>query len=82
LRYRDALIEAVGDAVKRRLPEPETFVREYAGRRIPSEERDRFVETALADLQRLHDGTIARYRIKPSEFYAWKQATSRGPGGH
>jgi len=77
MRYRDALTEVIGQLVKRGTAEPESFVREYATTWIPNHERDQFVSTALADIRRLHEGSIARYRIRPSEFYAWKQVSNR-----
>ncbi|MGO9946130.1 MAG: hypothetical protein ACLPWG_04700 [Steroidobacteraceae bacterium] len=33
--------------------------------------RDPFCEVALQDLQDLHEGNIARYGLRPSEFRAW-----------
>jgi hypothetical protein len=32
------------------------------------------MEIVTDDLQRLHEGVIARYRIRPAEFAAWKNA--------
>ena len=35
--------------------------------------RRRFAELAEAELISLHEGNFARYRIRPSEFAAWRQ---------
>jgi len=35
-------------------------------------DRDRFVEVVETELFALHEGSIARYRLKPSEFAAWR----------
>jgi hypothetical protein len=35
--------------------------------------RRRFAELAETELIGLHEGNFARYRIRPSEFAAWRQ---------
>lgn len=40
-------------------------------RLVPADDLLRFCEVALQDLQGLHDGSIARYSFRPSEFRAW-----------
>lgn len=49
------------------------FVRRNAGTRVPVEERERFVEIVENQLMNLHEGSIARYRLRPSEFLAWRK---------
>jgi hypothetical protein len=44
---------------------------------LPEIDRDKFIETVETELLSLHDGNFARYRIKPSEFAAWKIAWNR-----
>jgi hypothetical protein len=81
LRYRESLIEAVSAAVRGLVPRPESLIREYALTHIATEDRAAFVEMAEKDLERLHEGTIARYRLRPSEYEAWRQASeSRSDG--
>lgn len=33
----------------------------------------RFIEVAESELIGLHEGNFARYKVRPSEFYEWKQ---------
>jgi hypothetical protein len=73
LRYREALIEAVSGAVRRLAVPPESVIRDYALELIPAEDRAAFVDMARNELERLHEGTIARYRLRPSELEAWKK---------
>jgi hypothetical protein len=40
---------------------------------VSPEDLDRFTSTALAELAGLHDGNIARFRLRPSEFKQWKE---------
>ena len=73
LRYREALIEVIGDIVRRLPPRPDRAVREYASERLPESDREAFVEMVKSELERLHEGTIARYRLRPSEYAAWRK---------
>lgn len=74
LRYREALIEVIGTVVRERRVDDSAAFRTYASHRIPVEDREKFVEVAVAELDRLHEGVIARYRLRPTEFNAWKQS--------
>ena len=51
------------------LPEVETVRRGLA----PVMEGARFVEVVETELMSLHDGNIARYRLRPSEYQAWRK---------
>jgi len=33
----------------------------------------RFVEVVETELMSLHEGNIARYRLRPSEYHAWEK---------
>jgi len=81
LRYREALIEAVSEAVRRLATPPDSVIRDYALEHIPMEDRAAFVEMARRELDRLHEGTIARYRLRPSEYEAWRKASESSSGG-
>lgn len=77
LRYREALIAIVGGVVRDRLMPSEAAARKLAQPLVPSADRNRVVELALADLHHLHEGNVTRYRLRLSEFQAW-QAMQRG----
>lgn len=40
---------------------------------LPAEERDRFAEVVREELDSIHEGNFARYRVRPSQFEAWRQ---------
>jgi hypothetical protein len=44
-----------------------------AGDSIPTPDRKRFTEVVETELTSLHDGNIARYRLRPAEFEAWRR---------
>ncbi len=50
------------------------YIRGYVESSIPQEDRKRFIEVAETELMALHEGNIARYRLRPSEFRVWHNA--------
>lgn len=41
---------------------------------IEPPDRERFRELAETELLSLHEGNIARYRLRPSEFATWQES--------
>jgi hypothetical protein len=73
LKYRTALTEVVGEAVRQRLPEEARRIETLAKPLVEPEDLNRFVALALAELRGLHEGNVARFRIRPSEFRLWRR---------
>ena len=48
------------------------FIRRRAAEQVSQESRARFVEVVETELMSLHDGNIARYRLRPSEYQGWR----------
>ncbi|MCE7934099.1 MAG: hypothetical protein DYG96_05850 [Chlorobi bacterium CHB2] len=46
---------------------------ESALRSVPEPDRLRFAEVVHRELHSLHAGNIARYRLRPSEYEAWRE---------
>jgi len=73
LTYRQELCEILGAIVR---GVQVTHIREaldvFASEKVLEKDRESFVAMAIDDIKRLHMGVIARYRIRPSEFEAWK----------
>ena len=74
LRHRQQLIEVVGAVVREALDKTAAtqFVKRAAAS-LPQAEHARFIEVAETELQSLHEGNFARYRVRPSEFEKWRQ---------
>jgi hypothetical protein len=73
IQYRDETRALVASVVT------EAMTQEDAGKliettaaRLPETDRPRFIEVVETELLSLHPGNMARYRIRPSEFAAWK----------
>lgn len=76
LRYRDELLRVVGRVVRDGLAATPAVIRPLIGVAVATEDMETFVAMTLNELLQLHEGNIARYRLRPSEFTAWKA------GGH
>jgi Fic family protein len=77
LEFRNELIEVVGEIVRGEVaPTVEAVTRAAAGR-VPSEHLDDFVRMTTKDLENLHEGNFARFRLRPSEYRAWRKGHPR-----
>ena len=74
LRYREQIYEIVGIVVRQLRIQARDHVTTYARQEVGDDDRENFIALVMDDLRRLHEGVIARYRLKPSEFTAWKLA--------
>jgi hypothetical protein len=68
-----ASISFVGTAVRDRLPLTEDAIRELAQHLVALEDLGQFTRLALSELNGLHEGNIARFRLRPSEFRKWHE---------
>lgn len=75
LRYREQLRELMAELVRARVGRKDAAARiaAWSKEEIDPGDRERFAEIAEAELIGLHQGNFARYRIRPSEFAAWRQ---------
>jgi len=49
------------------------FIQQHAAEHVSLEEQPRFVEVVETELINLHEGNIARYRLKPSQYQIWRE---------
>ena len=75
LRYRTQLAEAISAAIRGLMDKRAVgaFFRQQAVENIPQEDRARFAEVAETEIMSIHEGNIARYRLRPSEYQAWRK---------
>ena len=74
IKYREALIQAVQTLVKApRQPSP-AAIAEIAQAHASEADQDAFRQMLTTALQQLHEGSIARYRLRRSEYIAWQHA--------
>nr|WP_298166147.1 Fic family protein [uncultured Pseudomonas sp.] len=72
MRYRAALIEAVQGVVKQRLAPSAELIRQLAKEKAVPEDQEAFAQLLSNALKYLHEGSVARYRLRHSELLAWQ----------
>jgi Fic family protein len=72
LRYRNLLAEGVRAVVRELIDKKaaSTFFRQQATTHTPPKDQARYVEVAETEIMSLHEGNIARNRLRPSEYQA------------
>jgi hypothetical protein len=75
MKYRNALIEVIGKIVRERLRGDDAEIRIGAKPLIEPGDLPRFIDLVRRELHWLHEGNIARFRIRLAEFQAWRRGT-------
>lgn len=75
LRYRSLIAEIIADVVHECMNSKvaTAAIKQRAIEMTRPEDQLRFIEVVEAELMKLHEGNIARYRIQPSEFEVWQK---------
>lgn len=78
LQYRQQITQAVVNVVRASMNKLQavSHVQHYARQHIEPSDRERFIEVVETQLLSLHGGSIARFRLRPSEFEAWQDVWS------
>jgi hypothetical protein len=77
IKYREALIQAVQAVVKGlQAPSPEVLAPVVARMQVLAADQDAFTQMLAEALHQLHEGSVARYRLRRSEYLAWQLACS------
>jgi hypothetical protein len=73
--YRVQISDFIAEVVRRRLGKvaAANWIAEKTTAEISANDRVRFVEVIETELGSLHEGNIARYRLRPVEYMSWKQ---------
>ena len=75
LRYRAPVAEAVAAVVRNGVDKraATVFARQHAAEQVSPIDQARFVEVVETELMSLHEGNIARYRLRPAEYRIWRR---------
>jgi Fic family protein len=75
LRYREQITQLVVEVVRKKMSKPEAvhYIQGFTHKQIQEPDRERFVEVVENQLLSLHEGNIARYRLRSSEFSSWRK---------
>ncbi len=73
LRYRDEIKDRIRDVVVSGLDKPAAarYIQRWATQNVTASDRARFIQVVEERLLALTEGSIARSRIRPSEFASW-----------
>jgi len=76
LRYRTIVAETIAEIVRGSMDRKAAtaFIKKRASENIPHEDQARFIEVVETEIMSLHEGNIARYRLRPSQYQAWREA--------
>ena len=73
LRYRTLVAEIVAEIVRgnRDKKAATAFIKQRALEDVPQEDQARLIEVVETEVMSLHEGNIARYRLRPAEYQIW-----------
>ena len=72
LAYRDVIKQTVYAVVMRPGEDAVPLMTQAVAARVPEPDRAAVLSITVDELRRLHEGVLARYGLRPSEFAAWK----------
>ena len=72
LRNREQLTEVVSSIVRDDSPIDDARIRALATAIVDREDLEEFIAMAISELSGLHEGNLARYRLRLSEFRRWR----------
>ncbi len=82
LRNREQLAEVVNTIVRDDLPIDDARIRAIAATIVAPEDLEDFVAMTVSELSGLHEGNIARYRLRLSELRRWRGKLSLDDKAH
>ena len=77
LAYREVIRQVIRDVVTRGGEEALTVIQQGVATNVPEADRDNVNALIVEELRRLHEGVLARYGLRPSQFLAWKARQTR-----
>ncbi len=75
LAYRDVIKQTIHAVVTHAQGDALTVISHAVAAHVPAPDRAAVQSVIVDELRRLHEGVLARYGLRPSEFAAWKMRT-------
>jgi hypothetical protein len=72
LAWRDLIKQTIREIVLHPEDEPLASIQRSVARHVPEHEQSSVQALIVEELKRLHEGVLARYGVRPSEYTAWK----------
>ena len=75
LKYRELIAETVRGIVPEITDKKVAvaFIKQQTEQKIPMKDQARFIEAVETEIMNLHEGNIARYSLKPSQYLVWRE---------
>jgi fido (protein-threonine AMPylation protein) len=74
LIWRDFIKETIREVITQPEIEPMLCIKNALTKHIPEAEQSKLQAQIIEELRRLHEGVLARYGVRPSEFAKWKKS--------
>ena len=78
LRYRELIKRVIREVVLTPNTDPLDMIRQAVAQIVDLTEREELQALLIDELRRLHEGVLARYGLRPSEWERWSDAQQRG----
>jgi Fic family protein len=75
LAYREIIKQTVREVVMHPDQDAQDLVRQGLSQRVPEADLSNVESLVIDELRRLHEGVLARYGLRPSEFLRWQAAS-------
>ncbi|VAW88003.1 Huntingtin interacting protein E-like protein [hydrothermal vent metagenome] len=72
LAYRDVIKHTIRTVITLPDKEPISVIDQALGEQVCEDDRDNVKVLVIDELRRLHEGLLARYNLRPSEFLQWQ----------
>jgi hypothetical protein len=80
IRYRQEIIQAVQEVVNGRVSLSRQVITDLSKRLVPEQDRIAFAKILDQAFLKLHEGSVARYRLRRSDFLDWVRIRDGGNG--
>lgn len=76
MHYRELIQQTVREVVCGCINKKmaDVTIKKRAREKVPADDQIRFIEVVETEVLSLHEGNIARYRLRPSEYHSWKSS--------
>ena len=72
LVWRDLIKQTIREVITQPKLDPLSCIQQAVAERVPEGEQASVQALIIEELRRLHEGVLARYGLRPSEYIAWK----------
>jgi len=72
LAWRDLIKHAIRGVIQHPELDPLAVIQQAVSERVPELEQPSVRALIIEELRRLHEGVLARYGLRPSEYTTWK----------